>query len=267
MSNALTLLEIQRRMQQAILTRHYNVEDMLKSNTRISNRSRYEVYADAYEIRLREAMSVDFNALHCYLGDAEFEQLMNGYIRCHPSAHFSLRWFGQHLSRYLADTQPYSDHIELPELARFEWALCAAFDAAGAEDAKGAALMQELDLSRINQLDWPVLTLNFVPSIQVFSLRSNVPALWAALTAGTPIPAIALNPVSDAWLIWRKDLTLLYRPLDVIELNCIKLFNDEKSIADVCAFLSDEMNDDAAFHLVSLLKSWIADGLLKNHFR
>ncbi|HLA75833.1 MAG TPA: DNA-binding domain-containing protein, partial [Gammaproteobacteria bacterium] len=105
----------------------------IATTRRASSKVRLDVYAEAYRLRLQEALSTDFEALHGLLGDTQFEQLCLKYIEAHPSQHFSLRYFGQHMSHFLHVSPSYSTQPVLAELAAFEWALIDAFDAPDSE--------------------------------------------------------------------------------------------------------------------------------------
>jgi len=64
--------------------------------------TRIAIYANAYHARFVEALAADYSALKTYLGDDEFEQLINAYIEAYPSQYFSMRYVGQHLSDFCA---------------------------------------------------------------------------------------------------------------------------------------------------------------------
>src|SRR5512141_742854 len=99
----------------------------ISPDVRPSAAARLAIYANGYRLRLLEALSSDFPALHTLVGDELVEQIGRSYIDVHPSTHFSIRYFGQHLSAFLARTVPYADTPALSEMAALEWSLSLSF--------------------------------------------------------------------------------------------------------------------------------------------
>ena len=104
------------------------------------------------------------------------------------------RW----LPDFLASTQPWQQHPELAEIARFEWTLTLAFDA-----PEAAALTFD-DLAAIPPDAWSTLQLQLHPSLHTLALRSNAPALRTALDAEARLPSIQRHADPVEWAVWRK---------------------------------------------------------------
>ena len=68
--------------------------------------------------------------LHRVLGDAAFGALADDYMHAHPSQKRSIRWFGDCLPDFVAGRIDALPHPALADLARMEWRICLAFDAA-----------------------------------------------------------------------------------------------------------------------------------------
>ena len=159
---------------------------------RVDAHGRLDIYADAYRLRLIEALEGDFVALQAYVGPERFDEIARAYIEAHPSEHFSLRYYGQRLARFLADTAPYRNEPLLAELAIFDWALTDSFDAA---DSPVATVD---NMARIAPNDWPRLV--FVPhaSVQRLNLEWNAPILWKAADKDEPLPRPEKMPYPSA---------------------------------------------------------------------
>ena len=95
--------------------------------------SQLEIYANAYVMRLVEALRSNYPALHHALGDKGFEVMARCYLERYPSTHASIRWFGDSMARFLQDRDPYRQVPVLSELAAFEWAVRHTIDAADTE--------------------------------------------------------------------------------------------------------------------------------------
>lgn len=82
---------------------------------------RFQVYSDAWYIRLEESLREDYPCLHTTLGKKHWNQLISSYIRLCPSKSFTLAHAGDDLPEFLAShaevstVQPW-----LPDLAKLE---------------------------------------------------------------------------------------------------------------------------------------------------
>ena len=169
--------------------------------------TRLNIYRNAYRVRLKQALETDHEMLGLYLGDELFDVMASGYIEAHPSHFTSLRYFGDRLPDYLAQTAPFSEHPMISELALFERRLLDVFDAAD------AARLPLSALGGIPPDDWPGMTLRFHPGTQLFMAGWNSIECWKALKAGQEPPAPHMQGHTH-WLIWRgEDLLSGFRPL------------------------------------------------------
>lgn len=84
-------------------------------------------YGNAYTLRLKEALSSDYERLHSYLGDELFDTLMLQYIKHYPSQHPSLRYFGQHMVQLVKQLEPFKSLVEVAEIASIEQAFANSF--------------------------------------------------------------------------------------------------------------------------------------------
>jgi hypothetical protein len=261
----LPLVELQRAVQNLLLQPQRMPGDgidetivhAIAETTLVPRATRLAIYANAYRARFVDALAADYSALKTYLGDDEFERLINAYIEAHPSRYFSMRYVGQYLGDFLHATPPYSDHLDLYELAQFEWALCNAFDAAD------MPVLSIDDLRRIEPATWPVLQLQFHTSLQCLMLLGNAPALWTALNAEQEPPTFTVAADARAWLVWRHELRLLFRPLAEHEPLVLDAFCAGADFADVCERLSKSIPAERVPRLVAgLIQQWLQEGLV-----
>ena len=146
------LAELQQRFQEAVLRATLPGELFTAAEPHQLGGG-YDLYVQAYRARLAAALRDNFPVLHRALGDDAFATLAQSYIDCHPSPFRSIRWFGHALADFLAGTVERLPHPALVDLARMDWALRAAFDAA---DAVPLTLS---DLASLRPEDWPALRL------------------------------------------------------------------------------------------------------------
>lgn len=252
-----TLSDVQWRVQNFLLHPEQTIDDLIKPAGKTPVEVRTGIYAEAYLARLVAALASDYAGLRGWLGDDAFAELVHAYVDKHPSRYFSLRELGCALVEFVATTAPYREHPDIGDMARFEWAQCAVFDA---RDAVAVTVEQ---LARIDPSAWLTLQLRLQPALKCISLRSNVPAIWSGLNADEVPPALELSTEPATWLVWRQDLRLLFRELTTVEAWALKRFANGGNFADVCTDLAEWMPEEAVpGHVAGLLRRWIEAGLI-----
>jgi hypothetical protein len=251
------LTELQQEFQSAVLQLRDTPPDFVVDSDQISATDRFNVYTEAYRLRLIGALRADYPALEDYLGDDGFNSMTRAYIDASPSDQFSIRWFGRHLPQFLATNLFYAKQSDLIELARFEWALSEAFDAAE------SSVLDYQQLAAIDPNDWASLKLYFHPSLRRIDLNYNAPQVWKAANEQQPRLEFIKNDSAQAWIIWRQQIKLLYRSLSPEETFAIDAFLNGQCFADVCAGLCDYVEEQrVATKAVIFLQSWLTEGLI-----
>lgn len=252
-----SLQALQHCFQSYVLTGDEQMLTQVCAPAKSSAATRLSVYAEAYHLRLRDALATDFPALHTLAGDALFEQLGRAYLAAHPSQHFSIRYFGERLSAFLAFNSPYREMPVLSEMATLEWALGLAFDAAD---------MPSLDVATLSALPssaWPTLRLRFHPSMQRRDFHWNVPALWSAIDAHSAPQAPEISPELTPWLIWRQELQNYFRSLNALEAQSLDQMREGADFATLCEALCEQIDpEQVGLTAARFMKSWIAAGLV-----
>lgn len=222
--------------------------------------SQLEIYANAYVMRLVEALRSNYPALHQALGDGDFDVMARSYLDRYPSVHASIRWFGDELALFLREQEPYRQVPVLSELASFEWAIRHTVDAADSDRLSVDNLLS-LPVSA-----WSDLRFELHPSVTILSLQWNAPLLWRALTdAATGLSGESLKPVRQAlyWLVYRKaDLASGWRSLSDIEQAALDRLQQGSTFADICECIAMHDAGDAAMQAAGLLRAWVEQGIL-----
>jgi hypothetical protein len=252
--NHTSLAELQLRFQDYVRERGGDVESLVVADAKAGAGERMDVYFHAYRLRLVEVLAADYPALAAIAGSDEFDRIARGYIDAHPSEHPSVRWFGRRLAAFLRVREP--QHPLHAELAAFEWAQGEAFDA---RDAPALALEE---IGRIPADHWPGMHFTPQPSLHRLDLEWNVPAIVQAVDDGRTLPEPARG-AATAWLLWRRDLIVRWRSLTPHEAVAIDAVRGGAPFGEVCELLCEHVDPDGAgMHAASLLKRWLADGLL-----
>jgi hypothetical protein len=222
--------------------------------------SQLDIYADAYLLRLIEALRSNYPAVQRALGDEDFDLMARGYLDLYPSTHASIRWLGDSLAAFLQDREPYCRVPVLSELASFEWAMRHTLDAADADRLTVEALLS------VPVQEWGDLQFELHPSVTRLSLQWNTPQLWHGLTDETSAQTEqSMEPVRQPayWLIYRKpDLVSGWRSLSDTETAALDLLQQGGTFADICESVAAHGAGDAAMQAAGLLRLWVEQGIL-----
>ena len=216
----------------------------------------FGVYRSAYRARLRAALRDNFEVLPLVMGDKAFDALAHAYIEAHPSGHYSLRWFGHQLCTFMQANATLVEHPALVDLARMEWALRQAFDAAT------VASLTAAELATVPAADWAGLLLTLHPSVQLLDLQWAIGPTWNALKAGSSKldPPEALN---HHLLVWRQGMNTQWKSLNPTEVVFVQCLLAGQHFSQVCEALAHSIGEDgAATAAASLLGDLLNTGAL-----
>lgn len=251
------LIRLQHQMRRAIAGEPDAAEGLLRAR---AGGSLLRVYRHAYRARLVAALRDNFGTLPRAMGDEAFDALAAAYLDRHPSRHPSIRWFGDRLVEFMRERDELVPHAAFIDLARMEWALRGAFDAAD------APLLSRDTLAALPPDDWPGLRLRLHPSVQRLQMDWAVEPAWKALqdeAADDPdLPEPAALP--HTLIVWRPRLDTRWRSagsaLEVVLLDAVQ---QGEPFSVLCERAASAVGDDAAVpQVVRLLQQWVDEGLL-----
>ena len=251
------LPDIQEAFQRYLLVGDPKISAHVVGTSRVPAETRLGIYGDGYRSRLVEALEANFPVLAELLGEGDFHTLASRYINSYESTFFSIRYYGDRLADFLAGDAEYSKAPLLPELARWEWAMAAAFDAADARPIEIGALAQ------VAPEDWAELRFEWSPAVQVLELEWNVPQLWKAVTEATERPDPSLSPASA------ELVDLAPRAADLLPCpgarrgQAIVASRAGQSFGELCVGLCEHLDEsEASLQAAGFLRGWVQSGLI-----
>ncbi|WP_342616722.1 DNA-binding domain-containing protein [Rhodoferax sp. GW822-FHT02A01] len=230
--------------------------DQSLGSERVSFHGHMEIYRNAYQVRLREALADNYPVLYRSLGDEAFAELTSAYCQAHPSRHRSIRWWGDSLVTFMRNHPEHTPHPALVDIAQMDWALRGAFDAANAD------CLTHTDLVSLAPDAWPEMRLSPVPSIRMVRLDWAVEGLWHALQDDPEATTEAPRPHEHVVLVWRQGLECHWRSLPIHEHRALELVQQGVCFGELCTNLQLDGDAYAADTSVRLLGNWVAEGLL-----
>jgi hypothetical protein len=232
----------------------------IRGDPRLGAVERLEIYAHAWFARLHEALGQDYEALAELVGPDGFHDLVKAYGIAHPSRHPSLRWAGAHLADYLEGdgaAEPFRARWPwAADLARLEWAISEAFDAAD------VALLTRADLAVRPAGAWADLALRLAPATRLVRVAWPVGEVRAQ-AAGARCAARPAAPRASVLCVWRRDEEVHFRGLHALEAELLARVGKGDSFGALCERAAGALGaGDAPGRMAALLAGWVDAGLL-----
>ncbi|MBI4126061.1 MAG: putative DNA-binding domain-containing protein [Deltaproteobacteria bacterium] len=207
----------------------------IKGDHRLSAAQRLDIYANMYFYRIRDALKDDFPRVLTLIGETHFHNLITDYLLAHPSEHWSLRYVGKDLPRFVTTHSLRERWPMIVDLACFEWELIEAFDAADT-----TPLTRE-DVAGIDPSRWSELVFRPAPSFRMctFDVRVDLPSY---------------DPQPVTIVFWRKGLEVVYRPVEPIEKDLLTRMREGATFGELCEIAGEK--------LASFFQTWIESALL-----
>jgi hypothetical protein len=247
------LAQLQADFQTSIIREdHTMFKTQVVDDAKVGAEKRLSIYADAYRLRIIEALATAYPKSQLLLGDALFDQTARQYIDQYPSEYRNMRWVGERMSEHLRNVLP--QHPIAAELASFEWALGLAFD------AEDAATVTVQDLAALPPETWGDLNFTLHPALQLLALQWNVIAVWQALDAEETPPTPIQN--GEPCLVWRSDLNSHYRSVDVQEFQALQRIQTGERFGGLCEAMYETLGETATQQAAQYLASWLEAGLI-----
>jgi len=254
-----TLADVQHTLASYILDgQHPHALDLVKPQGTLSAAQRLQIYHQAYRWRLLEVLQDHYAQCHAYLGDDFFDAEAMAYIQAHPPEADNLRHYGAHWAEWLA--QRYPQDLDMADLARLEWALRQAFDAAD------APALTWPELAHLSPQDWHTVRFDLAPGAQLLSMTHNVVPLWQALSQGQAPDEVQAMP--HEVLVWRQGWQPHFRSIPPPEAAAVRLLQAGQPFEAACAqalAATPSAEDDEAHQALTWLQSWMAEQLLSRH--
>jgi hypothetical protein len=228
---------------------------LIRGDARVSAIGRVEIYANMYFYRLLEAIREDFSATAVVLGDANFHNLITGYLVEHPPSQPSITEASRHLAEFASNSPTLTKWPFLIDLIRLERALVDVFLA---PDADPLTFDQ---LRAIPPHRWFSLEISAHPAVQVLECDWRVDTILRAVeNHQTPEPALQERA---SILISRTNCEVNYRALDAFERRALEVISRGASFGAFCeAIATENCRSASPASLNQMFSRWLADGVL-----
>ncbi len=244
------LAQLQQSFQDHVLRDHTRIAGEISGDERFPTSMRLGIYTDAYAARLIEVLAETFPAVQATLGQESFAGLVGEFARRHPSRFRSARAYGEELPQWLVSHLGGARAQGMADLARFEWMVAGAFDAAD------QLALTPASLAGMAPAQWPQLRFNYSPTVRRLSVTSNCVAWWKFACAEGSRPSRWRSTCRQQWLVWRQELAVFYRRLSPAETQALDAGRAGATFGQLCERLSSPAVAAA------MLQGWFNAGLI-----
>ncbi|WP_248806273.1 DNA-binding domain-containing protein [Pseudomonas sp. MWU13-2100] len=232
--------------------RNWLVSASAETAANLGAKAGLSVYQNNYRTQLLGCLEEAFPQVRAWIGtEAFFAAAVTHIDQCPPHA-WTLDAYPQGFDQTLARRFP--DNPEVHELAWIERALDESFVAADAEP---------LSVEALAGVDWETACLRLAPSLRSHALSSNAESIWSALSEGLPPPAPERLAEAAGLLVWRRQLTVRLRPVEMLEHQALLHLQENGSFSGLCEWLVERLGETSGIAKAgALLANWLAGELI-----
>lgn len=247
---------LQTELAQALMSVRPSTLAPLQGDALADAKSRLFVYQRGYRLRLREALATEFPGLALMMG-RRFTSMLDDYVMAHPSSHYNIRWHGAGLATFLEQTMPWRTQPAWAEMAKLDWAISIAFDAADEAGISAA------DLSGVPAEAWAELRLHPLKHLQWLTLTCNAEAFRRAADQGAARPRLRRLDHPRQFVVWRPAMDVRYRRVTPDELSALRGMARGESFSQLCERLAAQhVAASAPQRMLGHLMRWLGEGLI-----
>ena len=216
------------------------------------------IYRNAYRARLIAALDETFPRTLAWVDEGPFARAAAHHLIVNPPSSWTLDDAGAGFPETLREL--FANDPEVPDLASLEWEMHRVFAAADEVPLDLASFAQAT--ASFGEEDWALMHLRLVPALAIIRMETDCIGLWKALGDREEPPARLMLEKPAAVLIWREELTPVFRQIEAQEAHCLQRAIEGASFGGLCEYLAGFWPEDAAVQAGGMLARWIGDGLV-----
>lgn len=178
---------------------------LIRPSRTLTPLERLDIYRRMYELRLVDALRVDYPGLLRFLGEETFDELSRLYIANCPSHSYTLNRLGDRLPEFLSQVEGLPRPRFVQALARLELTETFVFD----EEESPAASAESVAM--LSGQQWGRLRLVPIRALRLIRLDYPVHEYMRAVRSNEALPS--LRPGRTLLAVYRRDYGLLHLPL------------------------------------------------------
>jgi len=178
---------------------------LIRPSRTLAPLERLDIYRGMYELRLVEALRVDYPGLIQYLGEDRFDELARLYVSAHPSQSYTLNRLGDRLPNFIQQVDGIPRPRFVEALARLELLETLVFD------EEESPVATSVSIAGVGQENWGGLRLRPIRALRLVRLDYPVHEFMQAFRRGAPPPS--LRPRRTHLIVYRREFGLFHFPV------------------------------------------------------
>lgn len=232
----------------------------ISGNDRLSPAEQLEIYREQFWLRHTSSLVEDFPGLGGILGQADWEKLVEQYLRAVAPTSFTLRDLGDQLPQIIEEATWLPHQALCLDMARLELAYIEVFDA-----PDSPPLVPER-LASIPEERLGDALLVVAPSVRLLSLSYPVADLRRKLRADADAPVAIPAEQHHKLVVYRRDLRLWDMPLSEVAFAFLTALSQGKPLAAAAELAANtpEREAELAAGIGAWLQEWTTKWLLSD---
>jgi len=234
-----------------------SLADVVRPSRSMTSAERIGVYHGMYLMRMEEALETDYPVIRYHIGDHQFSQLVQAYVRRFPSTSYTLNRLGDHLPHFFLDRPEWPQAAFLHDLSRLELAMTEVFDEVET-GVLGAA-----ELESVPPEKWEHSRLQPIAALRVLAFKYSVVPHLKAYHDDSPSPSPRRRA---SWaVIYRRDYSVMRLELRRAEHDLLSALVNGVPLGDALATAaSAQKTARQQQKIFRWFRTWIAEGLFSS---
>lgn len=257
------LTGIQQRLGRAFISRTAMHDDILITDIvagALGTERRIGIYRQNVFANLANALADIYPVVKRIVGDVFFTESAHTFIAAHPSRCGDLSWFGGEFADFLCGYRHAGELPYLPDVARLEWLLHAAFHAAD------CAPLDMAQLAAVAPENMHLLAVGLHPSVALLSSPFPLLQIWQANQPGNHENGdenwqIDWQAPAAHFVVYRPQYEVSIRQLDNAQLVFLAAIKANASLEKAC---EEAMQQDAQFNLPPFINECVQSRIITN---
>jgi hypothetical protein len=233
------------------------VGDVVTPSKTLTPVERVGVYQGMYILRMVEALQGDYPAVAHFLGDHQFEHVVEDYAAAHPSTHYSFNPFGRRFPEFVRESPRIRRKAFVYDLARLELAVTEVFD------APESPRLEPEDVAKIPDSAWPTARLGPIDALRVLAFNHPVNAYLQSVKEGSEDHPEARR--KQTWVaVYRKNFDVWRLDLGRPAYELLHALAKGKPFGKAVAASARRLQGNAGEQLFRWLRNWVAEGMFQS---
>ncbi|MGZ5280551.1 MAG: HvfC/BufC family peptide modification chaperone [Pseudobdellovibrionaceae bacterium] len=207
---------------------------------------RLDVYAEAYFLRILDALREDFPRTVSILGESFFKNLIATYLKEHPSKTYNINEVGEHLPVFASQLAFCDEFPFLPSLMELEWQINRQ------TWLPSPPSQTRVSLEALGNANLEALFIVLNPSLQILMSSWPLDEMWTPLTEKNFLP---LGSETD-FILFRNSLGPQIQRLSKPQIVVLNLILEKNAFADIVEIYQETFPNNDVRDIITWFQNW-----------